>query len=132
MVPVPNPNTLRRVKVGPLGLMVGVGLLAPFGAAACGSDDSSSAATLPAIVTTTTTIATIAPSTTVVVVYYEIQPGDRLGNIAASFGVTVEALMQVNGITDPDKINAGDKLEIPSGIVVTNTLPPLVTTTLSP
>jgi LysM repeat protein len=112
--------------------MVGVGLLAPFGAAGCGSDDSSSAATLPAIVTTTTTITTVAPSTTLVVVYYEIQPGDRLGNIAASFGVTVEALMQVNGITDPDKINAGDKLEIPSGIVVTNTLPPLVSTTLSP
>ena len=112
--------------------MVGVGLLAPFVAAACGSDGSSTAATLPAIVTTSTTSSTIAPSTTLVVTYYVIQPGDRLGNIAASFGVTVDALMQVNGITDPDKINAGDQLEIPTGIVVTNTLPPVVSTTLSP
>jgi LysM repeat protein len=112
--------------------MVGLAVVAPFGAAACGSDDSLAGATLPPIVTTSTTSSTIPTSTTVVVIYYEIQPGDRLGNIADSFGVTVDAIMQLNGITDPDKINAGDKLEIPSGIVVTNTLPPVTTTTSSP
>ena len=112
--------------------MVGLALAATFGASACGSDGSSTAATLPAIIATSTTSSTIPTSTTVVVTYYVIQPGDRLGNIAESFGVTVDAIMQLNGITDPDKIDAGDQLEIPTGIVVTNTLPPLTATTPSP
>jgi LysM repeat protein len=121
-----------RVNVRPLTIVVGLAVLAPFVAAACGDDEARSGATLPAIVTTTTSTSTIAPSTTLVVTYYVIQPGDRLGNIATSFGVTVDAIMELNGITNPDKINAGDKIEIPTGIVVTNTLPTGPVTTLAP
>jgi LysM repeat protein len=120
------------VQRGAFGLLIGLGIAAPFAAAACGSDGTVAGATLPPIATTTTTSSTIAPSTTYVQTFYVIQPGDRLGNIADSFGVTVDAIMQLNGITNPDKINDGDKIEIPTGIVVTNTLPPLSSTTLSP
>ena len=45
---------------------------------------------------------------------YEIQPGDNLTDIAAQNGTTVEALMKANGITDPNMIQAGAKLIVPS------------------
>jgi len=45
---------------------------------------------------------------------YEIQPGDNLTKIAEANGTTVEALMKANGITDPNMIQAGAKLSIPS------------------
>ena len=44
---------------------------------------------------------------------YEIQPGDNLTEIAKKSGTTIEALMEANGITDPDMIQAGAKLKIP-------------------
>ena len=44
---------------------------------------------------------------------YEIQPGDNLTEIAKKSGTTVEALMEANGITDPNMIQAGAKLKIP-------------------
>lgn len=44
---------------------------------------------------------------------YTIQPGDTLFSIARQFGVTLEALVELNNIEDPDLINAGDQLFIP-------------------
>lgn len=44
--------------------------------------------------------------------YYTIQPGDTLSGIALKFGTTVSALAQLNGITDPDKIYAGNRIRI--------------------
>lgn len=44
---------------------------------------------------------------------YEVQAGDSLVRIAAQFGITVEALAQANGISDPERIQAGDVLVIP-------------------
>ena len=44
---------------------------------------------------------------------YEIQPGDNLTEIAKKSGTTIEALMEANGITDPNMIQAGAKLKIP-------------------
>ncbi len=35
---------------------------------------------------------------------YEVQPGDTLNAIALQFGVSLEALRAVNGITDPDNV----------------------------
>jgi hypothetical protein len=45
---------------------------------------------------------------------YTIQPGDNLTTIAEQFGVTVEALAAANGIDNPDFIQPGDTLTIPS------------------
>jgi len=46
---------------------------------------------------------------------YKIQPGDTLSQIAQQQNVSVKDLMQANpGITDPNKIIAGQTLEIPA------------------
>ncbi|MGK2854433.1 MAG: LysM peptidoglycan-binding domain-containing protein [Microbacteriaceae bacterium] len=44
---------------------------------------------------------------------YTIQAGDTLGDIAARYGTTVEALAAANGISDPNSISAGATLNIP-------------------
>ena len=44
---------------------------------------------------------------------YEIQPGDTLFSIARQFGVTLEELVEINNIENPDLINAGQELVIP-------------------
>ncbi len=44
---------------------------------------------------------------------YTVQPGDTLGAIAQRFGVTVEAIVEANGITDPDLIAVDQELVIP-------------------
>jgi len=45
---------------------------------------------------------------------YAVQPGDTLGEIAAKFGVTMEAIVEANNIEDPDLIFPGQVLVIPS------------------
>lgn len=44
---------------------------------------------------------------------YVIQPGDTLSGIALRYGTTVAALTALNGISDPDKIYAGNTLKVP-------------------
>lgn len=46
---------------------------------------------------------------------YVVQPGDSLARIAASYGVTVSALAQANGIDNPNLIYPGQTLTIPGG-----------------
>ena len=44
--------------------------------------------------------------------YYTIKKGDTLSEIAKEFGTTVDALVKLNNIKDPDKIYAGDKIRV--------------------
>lgn len=44
---------------------------------------------------------------------YTVEAGDTLSRIAQRFGVAVGELQQANGITDPDRVVAGRRLEIP-------------------
>lgn len=44
---------------------------------------------------------------------YTVQAGDTLGSIARSFGVSVETLLQSNGLTDENLISIGQTLEVP-------------------
>jgi LysM repeat protein len=44
---------------------------------------------------------------------YVVQPGDTLTEIAARFGVTVEVIVEANGIADPNLIIVGQVLMIP-------------------
>jgi putative chitinase len=44
---------------------------------------------------------------------YQVERGDTLGSIAQRYGTSVQALMQVNGIRDPNYIYAGQRLSIP-------------------
>ncbi len=98
--------------------------------AACGTTDQASKETLPPIRTTTSTAA---PETTTIpdgVRFYVIKRGDTLAAIAASFSVTVQSIVDLNGLGNADAIQAGQTVEIPSGIIVIDELPePPVTTT---
>ncbi|MCX7622151.1 MAG: LysM domain-containing protein [Thermomicrobium sp.] len=44
---------------------------------------------------------------------YVVQPGDTLYSIAVRFGVSLEALIEANGIEDPNRLQAGQVLVIP-------------------
>lgn len=44
---------------------------------------------------------------------YTVQPGDTLSEIAERFGVTVAAIVEANGIQDPNLIFPGQELVIP-------------------
>jgi LysM repeat protein len=45
---------------------------------------------------------------------YIVQDGDTLESIAEMFGVTVEAIMEANGLVSPEDIEVGQELVIPS------------------
>ncbi|RKD23219.1 hypothetical protein BEP19_11500 [Ammoniphilus oxalaticus] len=44
-----------------------------------------------------------------------VQPGENLWSIAARYGVSVQQIMRVNGITDPNRIYVGTVIQIPVG-----------------
>lgn len=44
--------------------------------------------------------------------YYIVQPGDTLSKIAARYGATVQTLMSLNGLSNPDRIWVGQRLRI--------------------
>ena len=44
---------------------------------------------------------------------YTVQSGDTLGSIAAQFGVTIDAIIEANGLTNPDALDVGQELIIP-------------------
>lgn len=46
---------------------------------------------------------------------YTVQPGETLAAIGARFGISYQALAAFNGIADPNRINVGQVLQIPSG-----------------
>ncbi len=45
---------------------------------------------------------------------YTVQAGDTLGTISQRYGVSVEAVMQANGLTNPDLLAVGQVLTIPT------------------
>lgn len=50
---------------------------------------------------------------TVAAVYHEVQPGEVPGLIAAEYGIEVEALLEINQISDPTTLQIGQQLRIP-------------------
>ena len=94
----------------------------PTVGAACGGDGSGEP-TLPPIATTTSTTSSTTTTTIWVPVTYVIQSGDSLQAIADQFGVDIDKLAILNGITNPDDIEAGDSLDIPPPTAPTTTTP---------
>jgi len=47
-----------------------------------------------------------------------VQPGDTLGAIAAAYGTSVEELMALNGLEDPNYLYVGQEIVLPGGTVV--------------
>jgi len=48
---------------------------------------------------------------------YTVQSGDTVQSIASRFNVTTDALLQYNGIIDPNRIFRGQVIKIPTGVV---------------
>ncbi len=63
-------------------------------------------------VPTPTPIPTPTPSPTPII--YKVQPGDTLYGIALKYKVSVSALQEANGITDPTLLQVGQELVIPA------------------
>ena len=74
------------------------------------SDDEQQS-TETTIVETTITIAT---TTTGAPIMYTVQMGDSLFQIAKTYNLNMKELMDLNGITDPDKVYAGQVLQLPA------------------
>jgi LysM repeat protein len=90
-----------------------------------GEEEPTATETVPPTATSSPTLppptdTPLPPTATTASVLYTVQAGDTLGVIAARFGVSVEAVMAANGLTNPDLIYIGQVLSIP----VSGTLPP--------
>ncbi len=123
----PRGDTGRPRLVG--AAVAGLPVLFALVVAACGTTDTASNEPLPPIRTTTST--TTIPGTTLpagVRQFYTIKSGDSLAAIAAATGVTVQSIIELNNIADPDAIQAGQTIEIPAGIVVIDNLETTTTT----
>jgi len=59
--------------------------------------------------------------------FYDVQHGDNLQAIADKLGIAMADLAAANGITDPNKIQAGQRLTVPPAAP-----PPAATTTAAP
>ncbi|MFT4865655.1 MAG: LysM repeat protein [Ilumatobacter sp.] len=104
--------------------IVSLPVVIAFIAGACGTTDQASDEPLPPIRTTTSS--TTIPGTTIpedVRQFYVIKSGDTLAKIASSFAVTMQSLIDLNNIENPDNVPAGATLEIPAGILVVSDLP---------
>lgn len=89
--------------------------------ASCGGDELSDDP-LPPMYTTTTSTTIVTTTTEYIPQIYVVQPGDLLANVASDWGVDMDELMALNGISNPDHIEVGQELKIPPP-----TTPPAVT-----
>jgi LysM repeat protein len=65
-------------------------------------------------------------------VKYTIKPGDTLSGIALEYGITVDDIVKANNMTDPNSIQAGDVINIPTKGAAPSTGGPSPTTTKGP
>ncbi len=65
------------------------------------------------LTTEPTATATITPAPTATPVTHTVQAGDTLAQIAQDYGTTTEALLEVNDIADPARIEVGQVIVIP-------------------
>ena len=89
-------------------------------------DGSSSSATTIAVSTTSTTIS---PANTAAPLKYTVLPGESLFGIAAKMKVSAPALVALNKIKNPDRLDVGTVLLLPPA---TGFVPIGATTTMQP
>jgi len=96
----------------------------------CGSSSDGTIETLPPIRTTSTSSTT---PTTINTnrIFYTVKRGENLNLIANSFGVPLQALVDLNRniISDPDNVPAGVTLEVPTGVQLVDELPTTIAST---
>ena len=102
---------MRALGIGPLCALAALAL-------GCGGSGSATATPTPsATPSPTSTVAAGPPVETATIEAtpqtYVVVEGDTLFDIAASFGITLEALTEANGIADPTLLQIGQVLVIP-------------------
>lgn len=55
-----------------------------------------------------------APTATTQEATHTVEPGDTLGDIAQRYGTTVAALVEANGLADPNLLQRGQQITVPS------------------
>lgn len=116
-----------RSRVIGTWIVTAVLLVGGLALASCAKDDKpSSAPALPPIVTTAPPTTPPPSVATTLPEYYRVQRGDTLTEIAAAYGLPVQAILDLNGMTDPDQLAAGQILALPSRDIVASALPPTV------
>lgn len=122
--PTTSPS-FARVVAGPLLFAAALGVVA----VGCGTTDEASRETLPPLITTTSSTAPVVTDPNEgKVEFYEIKPGEGLGQIAQAFGVPLQSIIDLNNIANPDNVPAGLILQIPTDIVLIEELPEITTT----
>lgn len=53
------------------------------------------------------------PTSDTLTTIYVVQPGDTLSRIADRFNTTVDDLIALNGLTDPERLFVGQMIDIP-------------------
>lgn len=83
---------------------------------------------------TATAYARLALPTPTAAALYTVQGGDTLSDLAERFGTTVDELVAANGLTDPNALQPGQTLLIPSLLrtPVADTAAPPATTPATP
>lgn len=72
------------------------------------------------------------PTSTPEVIQYQVREGDTLGSISVQFDVSVEAIMALNEISDPNTVYLGQILLIPTGELETEEATPEAPTEAPP
>jgi LysM repeat protein len=82
---------------------------------------------------TATSFAQVLAATPTPAGLYVVQPGDTLSGLATEFGTTVDEIMAANGLTDPNALQVGQSLIIPSLVPSSPALdaPPAATTAVT-
>src|SRR6476620_10016039 len=87
-------------------LFIGAALLLSGCSGASGSDDQVRLVITPVATPTLTPIPPPTPAPTT----YTVRPGDTLSGIAALFGVSVDDIVRVNSMADPNVLSEGQVL----------------------
>jgi LysM repeat protein len=93
--------------------------------------DITPAPTLDIDATATSYASLLRPSPTPAGLYI-VKEGDTLGSLATQFGTTVEAILAANNLTDPNALQVGQALIIPSLLATPRPATPVVEGTADP
>ena len=86
--------------------------LAAEAASFIGGDDS--AVTTTTSTSTSTTVPASTTTTSAPPSDYTVMPGESLFSIAQKFNLDMQEIIDLNNLDDPDKLDAGDMLKLPS------------------
>jgi len=64
------------------------------------------------------------PKPTIPLQPHQVRPGETLGDIALLYDVSVEELMELNGLTDADALATGQVIYVPEQVTVSEQTPP--------